>query len=112
MNTGRRGNEIFVHFYQLDKDASVYKRFAGWDELQRIGKFDWKDYKVVYAGTVEAANETDACETLYQKFNVGKKPLCYHGTSMSVSDIVKLTDENRQCTLWYCDNIGFKEIDL
>lgn len=62
-------------FYQLDKDASVYKRFAGWDELQRIGKFDWKDYKVVYAGTVEAANETDACETLYQKFNVGKKTI-------------------------------------
>lgn len=63
-------------------------------------------YDKVYEGVATA--EDDTLDKLFYKFNVSR-PEDFTGHSMSVSDVV-VFDVDGKRTAWYCDRIGFKEL--
>ena len=45
------------------------------------------------------------------RFNIDK-PEEFKGRSMSVSDVVEVTNDQGNAAFYYCDNIGFKKIEF
>lgn len=74
------------------------KKFAGVEEV------DPSIYEKVYEGTVE----TEELEGVFRIFN-GEYPADYTGRSMSVSDVVCITD-GEKAGYYFCDSIGFEKI--
>lgn len=62
-------------------------------------------YERVYYGELEIRNLEDA----FYIFNM-EHPEGYRGRSMSVSDVVELTDSEAGSEFFFCDTIGFKKI--
>lgn len=69
---------------------------------------DIRDYVMVYAGKGNLDTE-NGLEELFYIFNQ-ERPADYHAASMSVSDLVCLSDSNNERSWWYVDGIGFKNI--
>lgn len=80
--------------------------------VEHFGSVDPAGYMYADAGIVEADTPQEACEKLFEIYNINH-PADYEGRSMSVSDIVKLSsDESPFCRdLWFCDSIGFKKLE-
>lgn len=80
--------------------------------VTHFGSVDPDGYVYADAGIVEADTPAEACEKLFEIYNINH-PADYEGRSMSVSDIVKLSsDESPFCRdLWFCDSIGFKKLN-
>ena len=71
-------------------------------------KIDSSAYDCVFSGDVEC----DGLEDVFQKFNIDH-PEGYKGRSLSVSDVVEITEsETVEPGFYYCDNIGFKTVDF
>lgn len=64
-------------------------------------------YDKVYEAPTDT--ETDSLEKIYMKFNINH-PSDFQGHSLSMSDVVVLNDHGQR-TAWYCDTIGFRQID-
>lgn len=80
--------------------------------ITHFGSVDPAGYMYADAGIVEADTPQEACEKLFEIYNMNR-PADYEGRSMSVSDIVMLSsDESPFCRdLWFCDSIGFKKLE-
>lgn len=80
--------------------------FRGYKE----SKFNLDDYSVIYEGEIDRIDEQDLdiCEILFYMFNV-VKPKDFHGRSLSVSDVVVITD-GQYMTKYYCDIVGWVKI--
>ena len=80
--------------------------------VTHFGSVDPAGYVYADAGIVEADTPAEACEKLFEIYNINH-PADYERRSMSVSDIVKLSsDESPFCRdLWFCDSIGFKKLE-
>ena len=91
------------------------KLFTGYERtVERFGGIDLRDYNrnVVYMGILDADTDTEACEKLYVRFNGHIRPNGYHGRSMSVSDILRLRDdEDGTVRTYFCDSIGWRRIE-
>lgn len=70
------------------------------------GKLRSADYRRSYAGMYA---KEDSLENLRAKHNRDSRPFAHRMRSMSVSDIVVLTQGGRK-TAYYADTIGFKEV--
>ena len=70
-------------------------------------KFPADIYETVFSGDIEAGN----CEDVFRIFNT-KFPAEYKGRSMSVSDVVEIIDSDNQSKFFFCDSLGFKEIEF
>lgn len=68
-------------------------------------KVDSSNYKFVYEGVLEAKNKEEALGKLFYILNM-EHPKDYTGHSLSVSDVVKLDDED----YYYCQPIGWQKI--
>lgn len=107
-----------VYTYTYDQlrpgEEMALKRFTSLISLEKMGlSVDLDEYYTVDNGTIEARNPVEGCEKLYERYNV-YFPDDYTGRSMSVSDVVNLWDnaqEPPKKTSWYCDAIGFKQLD-
>lgn len=64
-------------------------------------------YDKVYESPVR--KDDDSLEKIFAKFNVNR-PTDFRGHSLSTSDVVVTKDEKGEKRAWYCDSIGFKEI--
>lgn len=99
---------------RFDND-NAYRLFANYERtVSRFGGVDISKYFTAHYGTVDAENETDACEKLFCLYNADERPSGYSGRSMSVSDIVNLWDNSADTsvkTTWFCDSVGFKRLD-
>lgn len=62
-------------------------------------------YDQVYSGEVESSNPL---EYIWDRFNM-YHPVGYRGRSLSVSDVVVLTDEKGK-RAFFCDSIGWSEV--
>lgn len=62
-------------------------------------------YDQIYSGEVESSNPL---EYLWKRFNMAH-PVDYRGRSLSVSDVVVLTDEEGK-RAFFCDSIGWSEV--
>lgn len=80
--------------------------FSGYDYASRF-RLTENRYNKVYEGPVDG--DTDSLEKLFCKFNFDH-PADFQGHSLSASDVVVLSD-NGQRAVWYCDRIGFKQLD-
>lgn len=70
------------------------------------------NYDKVYDGEYsiyEPFNANTICESLFEKFNIDL-PEDFRGHSLSVSDVIVL-ENNGENKAYYCDSIGFKEIE-
>ena len=65
-----------------------------------------KNYSRVYAGMYAKGN---SLEDLWAKHNRDSRPFAHRMRSMSVSDIVVLTQGGKK-TAYYTDSVGFKEV--
>lgn len=86
--------------------VSVNYCFRSFDEAK--DKWDIFDYVHVYRGTVESETINEALEKLFYIFNVDR-PSDFYGRSLSVSDVVRLSDENERNNYYYCDSFGWSE---
>ena len=100
-----------IAIYQINMDRDT-KRVA-FESLERLEKYqgsaeiDSSLYDRVYEGDVECSN----LEEVYQMFNLNH-PKDYMGRSLSVSDVVEVTYEDGKSEFFFCDSIGFEEVDF
>ena len=84
-------------------DEVEYK-FCSYNEF----KFQFSDYQMVCSMSINLDNEYDALETIFYKFNADI-PVGFKGHSLSVSDLVRLTINNKY-KFYYCDSFGWKDV--
>ena len=73
-------------------------------------EFKKKYYRKVYEGVcVSEKSNIETAESLYGTFNINH-PKEYHERSMSLGDIIEISDENRNKKALFCDTISFVEI--
>ena len=79
--------------------------------MELFGRINPDDYELADFGMVDAPSPRDACEKLFSLYNADERPHNYRGRSMSVSDLVILTDESTgEKSTWFCDSVGFKPL--
>ena len=98
--------------YQLkNTEENHYIRFMGLSSTIS-SQINLNNYDKVYDGEYSINEPFDAnkiCETLFEKFNIDL-PEDFRGHSLSVSDVIVL-ENNGENKAYYCDSIGFKEIE-
>ncbi len=78
-----------VKVYQIDSERDQQQvKFMGYDLTQKHGGVDPMSYRCVYSGEVDTSN----LEDVYEKLNFGR-PARFFGHSLSVSDIVEITED-------------------
>ena len=90
--------------YQIPATADVDYYFRSYEAAK--GKLQSADYQRSYAGMYAKEN---SLEDLWAKHNSDHRPFAHRMRSMSVSDIVVLTQGGKK-TAYYADSIGFKEV--
>lgn len=83
--------------------------FMRWSVATRHGwSFDF--YRSVWIGKEEARDDMDLVNYLYEVFNE-HRPNGFRGHSLSVSDIIRVQEENKaESTYYYCDSFGWQDI--
>ena len=90
--------------YQITAIADVDYCFQPYAEAK--GKLQSADYQRSYAGMYAKEN---SLEHLWTKHNSDHRPFAHRMRSMSVSDIVVLTQGGKK-TAYYADTFGFQEV--
>ena len=100
-----------VEIYQITKPDEFLRRWAlNYENTMKCaGKIDRKIYSKVYAGEVDCKS----LEGLFYRFNLWVKPEGYIGTSLTVSDVVRVIESETVLKGYYfVDSVGFREIDF
>ena len=97
-----------VLIYQLKPSGRPDLLFAPYNTLERAPSAN--NYQAVYTEPVTFDEPIDAVlERIFERFNIDR-PADYTGFSLSVSDVVALKHDGK-ISCYYCDSIGFKELD-
>jgi len=101
-----------INIYQIDMKRD--KNRVAFDGLEHLEKFqgssivDSSIYDQVFSGEVNCEN----LEGVYRIFNT-ELPPGYHARSLSVSDVVEVVEsETIKPSFYFCDSIGFKNIEF
>ena len=104
-STPKISDEIGTYeIYQIPIIADADYCFRPYADAR--GKLQNADYQRSYAGMYAKEN---SLEHLWAKHNSDHRPFAHRMRSMSVSDIVVLTQGGKK-TAYYADTIGFKEV--
>lgn len=99
-----------INIYQIDtKRDSKRICFFGLDETEKLtGETGVNSsiYDKDFSGDVDC----NGLEDVYRKFN-NDHPEGYRARSLSVSDVVEITDGDKK-GFYFCDNFGFQKIDF
>lgn len=82
--------------YQLKEDTmeQVKLRFMASDQAAQLGGIHRENYRRVYGGEIPSVPEVGRMLLrLFALFNGSNRPVDFSGHSMSVSDIVRLTED-------------------
>lgn len=99
--------------YQLKEDTmeQVKLRFMASDQAAQLGGIHRENYRRVYGGEIPSVPEVGRMLLrLFALFNGSNRPVDFSGHSMSVSDIVRLTEDGAS-SWWYCDPYGWMELN-
>lgn len=101
-----------IKIYQIDMDRDEnrvkFSRFEMLKMLQGSNKVNSEIYDLVYASDVDCKN----LEEVYATFNL-THPEDFRGHSLSVSDIVEVTEGKSVANgFYFCDSIGFRKVDF
>ena len=101
------GSEKQFGIYQITaRDTEHDYRFMNLDFVKRHGmEVNRADYELVYTAPL---TEKDTPEAIYERFNI-QRPADFTGHSLSVSDVVVLSD-GKSIKVCYVDSIGFAEL--
>ena len=98
-----------IRVFQIDHEKDE-KNLAFRDyqtAITKNGRIDESIYKQVYGGEVPCRT----LEEVYALCNGEHKPLGYIAESMSVSNVIEVTDDVNRCC-FYVDSVGFKMVDF
>ena len=97
-----------INIYQIDTSRDRKRIcFFGLDEIKELTGEDTLNsgiYDKIFSGDVDCNN------LVYRMFNTDH-PEGYTGRSLSVSDVVEITDSDKK-GFYFCDNIGFQKINF
>ena len=96
---------VFQIDHEKDKNNLAFRDYR--TALAKNGRIDESIYKQVYGGEVPCRT----LEEVYALCNGENKPLGYIAESMSVSNVVEVTQSNNRCC-FYVDSVGFKMVDF
>lgn len=103
--TPKISDEIGIYeIYQIPIIADADYCFRSYEAAK--GELRSADYQCVYAGMYAKEN---SLEDLWAKHNSDHRPFARRMRSLSVSDIVVLTQGGKK-TAYYTDSVGFKEV--
>lgn len=105
-----KGNNMKKYQYEIfQTNADQEFAFMRWSVATRHGwSFDF--YRSVWSGKEEARDDMDLLNYLYEIFNE-HHPNGFRGHSLSVSDIIRVQEENKaESTYYYCDSFGWQDI--
>lgn len=102
------------HIHRLKEgEKTVGYRFMNSASLNKLGFWppDPDAYEEIWQGTIHGADHNRILYQLYAKFNVDM-PMLFRSRhySMSVGDIVVLTDSDKTTTTYFCDSIGWTKL--
>lgn len=99
-----------IKIYQINTDRDLKRlAFLSYEQTMRVqGKteIDSSLYDLVFQGAIDC----QSLEDVYRVFNIAH-PEGYAGRSLSVSDIVEVTEKGQK-RFYFCDRIGFKEVEF
>ena len=99
-----------INIYQIDTSTDRKRIcFFGLDEIKELTGEDTLNsgiYDKIFSGDVDCNN----LEAVYRMFNTDH-PEGYTRRSLSVSDVVEITDSDKK-GFYFCDNIGFQKINF
>jgi hypothetical protein len=99
-----------INIYQIDTSRDRKRIcFFGLDEIKELTGEDTLNcgiYDKIFSGDVDCND----LEAVYRMFNTDH-PEGYTGRSLSVSDVVEITDSDKK-GFYFCDNIGFQKINF
>ena len=98
--------------YQLKEDTmkQVKLRFMASDQAAQLGGIHRENYRRVYGGEIPSSPEVGRMLIgLFALFNSPDRPADFAGHSMSVSDVVRLTEDGAS-SWWYCEPFGWMEL--
>lgn len=102
--------KIKIYQIEMDRDEKRVK-FFGFDRLEKwqgSSKVNSEIYDLVYTSDVDCKN----LEDVYQMFNLSH-PGDFRGHSLSVSDIVEVSDSKSvENGYYFCDSFGFKKVEF
>lgn len=100
--------------YQIKDIETCPYSFWKYDEK----KFSLDDYKVVWESNeyfpinnTNSGNIISVLERIFEIFNLNH-PEGFKGHSLSVSDVVEIIDDGENSGFYYCDNFGWKKIEV
>ena len=100
---------MFIKIFQIREKDELNIKFMMFDYIfDLLGRIPSEEYKCVYIGYMNAHDP----EEIFQRLNVGQKPMMYQGHSLSVSDIIEIhknIPEDKPQFL-FCDPVGFREL--
>lgn len=107
-----KNNQIVVLQFREKTEIQSRNVFSSFDIIKKNGYIpSATDYEISYiADREKSKNISDELNNLYSKLNSGMQPINYYGHSLSVSDIVVITDEYQNAEAYYVDKIGFKQL--
>lgn len=95
-----------IKVFQVNSDLDSHgTKFRDYDSvLKTAGRIDPSVYNTVFDGDVECED----LEDVYRLLNTDHPP-AYQGHSLSVSDVVEITDDDG-VNSYFCDSIGFQKV--
>lgn len=93
-------------------EQSHYNRGVSLDFLISHGKNpNCDDYEMIYFKSVDGGSKIDL-EEIFSELNSNlPRPDNYYGTSLSVSDVVLVSENGKDVKAYYCDTYGFTPLD-
>lgn len=98
---------LFMIYQLKDGDSTRNLRFESLGQIKKDKQLPViENYNLVYSAPMKADT---TLESLYTEFNINR-PVDFAGHSLSVSDIVVLSDKGKN-TAYYLDTTGWEQID-
>ena len=92
---------------QNDTQKLAFTNYDGYKKLTKTETVDSSIYDCVFEGQVDCKN----LEDVYCLFN-HNHPQWFVGRSVSVSDVIYIAEPKELCGHYYCDSIGFKQVNF
>ena len=98
---------LFMIYQLKDDDSTRNLRFESLEQIKKDKQLPViENYELIYSARMKADT---TLESIFTEFNTNR-PYDFYGHSLSVSDIVVLSDKGKN-NAYYCDKAGWEKVD-
>ena len=98
---------LFMIYQLKDDDSTRNLRFESLEQIKKDKQLPViENYELIYSAQMKADT---TLESIFTEFNTNR-PYDFYGHSLSVSDIVVLSDKGKN-NAYYCDKTGWEKVD-